>query len=325
MDGRVGPVAFAGPTLAAARSSSDGKSRAVTVRQVCDRGMSVVLSTPAPGRLTRVVATLRSWQDEAAPVQLHPGDLGWFWRFGTDAVAAAVRVWTRDDEVVAIGFLDGPDALRMTVAPGEWRSDEVAQQVVADVVDPGRGVLPDGAGLVESPHGTRVHELLGEHGWPTGESWTPLRRDLREPVESTDLRVEVVGRDSAAFTAVHRSAWGNERFTDDVWRTMADGSPFDDARCLLGRDASGTPVAGVTVWSAGPGRPGLLEPMGVHAEHRGRGHGRAICLAAAAALRSLGSSSAQVCTPTTLTSAVATYRSAGYAPEPVRLDRTRPT
>ena len=72
-----------------------------------------------------------------------------------------------------------------------------------------------------------------------------------------------------------------------------------------------------------PGRPGLLEPMGVHAEHRGRGYGRAICLAAAAALRDLGASSALVCTPSANTSAVATYRAAGYEAEPERLDRVR--
>ncbi len=288
--------------------------------------MPITSSTPAPDRLAHVVATLRAWQDEAVPLQLHPGDLGWFWRFGTDAVAAAVRTWSRDDELVAIGFLDGPDALRLTLTPGAWRSDEVARQVVADVVDPRRGVLPEGAVVVESPNASRVHELLGERGWPAGESWTPLRRDLRAPVPEPDLHVEEVSAETCAdFTAVHRSVWGNERFTDEVWRTMAAGVPSAEARCLLGRDASGVPVAGVTVWSAGPGRPGLLEPMGVHAEHRGRGYGRAICLAAASMLRALGASSAQVCTPTSLTSAVATYRSAGYEPGPVRLDRTRPT
>ena len=107
--------------------------------------MPVVLSTPSPDLLPHVVETLRFWQDDGAPLQLHPGDLGWFWRSGTDAVAAAVRTWTQDDELVAIGFLDGPDALRMTVAPAAWRSDEVAHQVVADAVDPRRGVLPDAA------------------------------------------------------------------------------------------------------------------------------------------------------------------------------------
>jgi len=44
----------------------------------------------------------------------------------------------------------------------------------------------------------------------------------------------------------------------------------------------------VTVWSAGPGKPGLLEPMGVHQEHRGHGYGKAITVAAAASLQELG-------------------------------------
>jgi ribosomal protein S18 acetylase RimI-like enzyme len=104
---------------------------------------------------------------------------------------------------------------------------------------------------------------------------------------------------------------------------MAAGLPFTDARCLLAYDDEGVAVAGVTVWSAGPGKPGLLEPMGVHAEHRGRGYGTAICVAAAAELKRLGSSSAQVCTRSSLTGAVATYKSAGFQQLPERLDRTR--
>ena len=53
-------------------------------------------------------------------------------------------------------------------------------------------------------------------------------------------------------------------------------------------------MAEVTVWSAGAGRPGLLEPMGVHADHRGHGYGAASRLAAAAHLQEMGSSSAMV-------------------------------
>jgi ribosomal protein S18 acetylase RimI-like enzyme len=52
--------------------------------------------------------------------------------------------------------------------------------------------------------------------------------------------------------------------------------------------------------------------MGVHREHRGHGHGNAITVAAAAALRELGSSSAIVCTPSANAGAVATYRAAGF-------------
>lgn len=82
-------------------------------------------------------------------------------------------------------------------------------------------------------------------------------------------------------------------------------------------------MATVTVWSAGPGKPGLIEPLGVHADHRRRGYGAAICVAAAAELQKLGSSSVLVCTPTSLQSAVTTYQTAGFAKGPERLDCTR--
>jgi len=121
---------------------------------------------------------------------------------------------------------------------------------------------------------------------------------------------------------VHRSAFGGDRYTDELWHTVTTGLPYRDARSLLAYDEEGHPVAEVTVWSAGNGRPGLLEPMGVHAEHRGRGYGRQISLAAAAALRRLGSSSAMVCTPSANVGAVATYQAAGFRPGPERRYRT---
>jgi GNAT superfamily N-acetyltransferase len=286
--------------------------------------VAIELSTPDVGQLGDVVRALRDWQRDAAPVQLHPGDLGWYWQFGGEAMAAAVRTWSRDGQLVAIGFLDGPEVLRMTVAPWVWREVELARQVVADVSEPQRGVLPAGKVSAEAPDGTRVQDLFCEIGWSAGEPWTPLRRDLAGPVEQTGVRIEVVrsGQESQ-FTAVHRSAWGSPRFTDELWRTMATGLPYTDARCLLAYDDQGVAVAGVTVWSAGPGKPGLLEPMGVHADYRRRGYGRIICVAAASELKNLGSSSALVCTQSSRPAAVATYKSAGFQQLPERLDRSR--
>lgn len=52
--------------------------------------------------------------------------------------------------------------------------------------------------------------------------------------------------------------------------------------------------------------------MGVHRDHRGHGYGTAISVAAAAALREMGSSSATVCAESTNVGAVATYASAGF-------------
>ena len=104
---------------------------------------------------------------------------------------------------------------------------------------------------------------------------------------------------------------------------MANGPLYPLARCVVGYDAHGAAVAAATVWSAGPGRPGLLEPVGVHRDHRGRGYGTAISLAAATALRAMGSSSATVCTASSNVRAVATCRSAGFTQLPAVPDLHR--
>jgi GNAT superfamily N-acetyltransferase len=284
--------------------------------------MAVDMNTPDVSQLGTVLSALREWQHDAAPMQLHPGDLGWAWRYGAEAVAAAVRTWSRDGRIVAIGFLDGDDLLRMTVAPDAWGDDELAHRVVADLSTPERGVLPPGAVSVESPTGSRVEHVLSELGWITGEAWTPLRHDLSEPREEMAMQVELVGpKQAAAFTEVIGSAFDSTRFTVERWKAMAEGP--GNERSLLAFDDEGAAVAAITVWSAGEGKPGLIEPMGVHADHRGRGYGAAICRAGAAELRTMGSSSALVCTPSTLTGAIATYRSAGFEPQPERLDRSR--
>jgi ribosomal protein S18 acetylase RimI-like enzyme len=291
----------------------------------CDHeGVAITLSTSRVGDLADVVRSLREWQHDAAPMQLHPGDLGWFWRHGAEVTAAAVRTWSRSGQILAVGLLDGPELVRLTMAPEARRDEELARQLIADVADPERDVLPSGKASFEVPNGSLVADRLLEDGWSAGESWTPLRRDLKEPVGEPGLRVEVVGPELASdYTVVHRSSFGSPTLTDELWQAMVTGLPYRDARCLLAYDDQGNAVAEVTVWSAGPGRPGLLEPMGVHAEHRRRGYGKAVCLAAAAALRSMGSSSAIVCTPSANAAAVATYVSAGFWPLPERRDRSR--
>jgi len=286
--------------------------------------MGIVLGKPGVDGLSEAVGVLREWQYDGAPMQLHPGDLGWFWRFGAEATSAAVRTWSRDGQILAVGLLDGPQLLRLTIAPGAQRDEELAQQLVDDVTKPERGVLIEGKAHVEAPMGALVHDLLFEDGWNTDEPWTPLRRDLTEPVKDPGVRIEVIGPERAHVrTAVQRASFDGSTFADERWHAMAAGLPYADARCLVAYDDQGNAVAAVTVWSAGPGKPGLLEPMGVHREHRGHGFGKAITVAAAAALQELGSSSAIVCTPSFNVGAVATYKSAGFQERPEIRDRYR--
>jgi hypothetical protein len=64
-------------------------------------------TTPAAAELPEISAILAAWQPRGGTVdQLHPGDLGWFGRFGPDHTASAVRRWTRDGTTLAIGLLD---------------------------------------------------------------------------------------------------------------------------------------------------------------------------------------------------------------------------
>ncbi len=286
--------------------------------------VAVAVGSPDVDGLSEAVGVLREWQYDGAPMQLHPGDLGWFWRFGAEATAAAVRTWSRDGQILAVGLLDGPTLLRLTTSPDARRDEELALQLVADVSAPERGVLPAGKVSVETPNGALLQDLLVEDGWETDDPWTPLRHGLTEPLSDLGVRIEVTGPDQAHVrTAVQRASFVGSTFTDERWHAMAAGSPYADARCLVAFDDQRNAVAAVTVWSAGPGKPGLLEPMGVHPEHRGYGYGTAITVAAAAALKGLGSSSAVVCTPSSNVGAVATYRSAGFQQLPERRDRYR--
>ncbi|MCM2392146.1 GNAT family N-acetyltransferase [Streptomyces albipurpureus] len=279
--------------------------------------MTIVLGRPGVDGLGAAVGALREWQYDGAPMQLHPGDLGWFWRFGAKEAAAEVRTWSRDGEILGVGLLDGTGLLRLTVAPDALLDEELARRLLADVTEPERGVLPAGEATIEAPVGALVRELLSEDGWQADEPWTSLCRDLTEPVEDPGVRIEVVGPERArTFADVLRAAFARSSFSAAQWQTMAAGLPYADARCLLAYDDQGDAVAAVAVWSAGPGRPGALEPMGVHREHRRRGYGEAITVAAAAALQELGSSSAIVCTPSSNVAAVATYRSAGFQQRP---------
>lgn len=289
-------------------------------RMVCTVPMALSLRTPSVEELPAIVESLGAWQDDRFPVQLHPGDVGWFWRFGDRHTASALRTWSDAGQTVAVGLLDEPNVLRLAVAPDRQQDAVLAARLADDIVAPQRGVLPESAVEAELPRGSAIRRLLIDEGWTEGAGWTSLRHRLGRlgRLEVPDqVRIEVVGAARIEDrVAVQRSAFDRSTFTAERWRAMAAGTPYRAAQCLLAFDGDDNPVAAVTVWSAGPGRPGLLEPMGVHREHRGRGYGRAICVAAACALQGMGCSSALVCTRSENRAAVRTYAAAGFEPNP---------
>lgn len=231
---------------------------------------------------------LCEWTPVDAPVgALHPGDLGWYLRFD----AAVVYLWTQAAAPVAVGFFDGT-VLRVTTA-----SDADLGALAADAKE-----------LFEPGHDRS--DGLPIPGWVLDEedwlvmSWSP------KPVSS---RAEFVrAADAADRVLVQRSAFPGSTFTVDRWRTMKHSPAGGLAVESLVRTASGEAAAAATGWFAGAGRCGLLEPVGTHPDHRGRGYGREAVLGVCAALVQRGASAVAVVTPYANEAAVALYRSAGF-------------
>lgn len=283
------------------------------------------MMTPSAVDLPKIVDAVASWQHEGSPIQVHPGDLGWYERFGAEALAEALRVWACGSTTVAVGFLDESELIRMAIAPGIGDDDDIANHIADDFVDSLDEVLPAGSGIVEARSGRALQRVLTDRGWTADAPWTPLHRDLTPPVQAPALQVRIVGPELIEDRiGVEAAAFPGSSLTAEHWHQMAGGYAYRNAQCLVGYDEEGTAVAATTVWSAGRERPGVIEPLGVHADHRGQGHGVAMTLAAAKALRRMGCSSATVATPSSNAAAVATYQAAGFVAPSEVTDFCRP-
>jgi ribosomal protein S18 acetylase RimI-like enzyme len=124
--------------------------------------------------------------------------------------------------------------------------------------------------------------------------------------------VPVVEADAADRVLVQRSAFATSTFTVERWSAMKRSPAGGLAVETLVRTPAGEPAAAATGWFAGVGKCGLLEPVGAHPDHRGRGYGRDAVLGACAALAERGASAVAVVTPSSNAAAVALYRSAGF-------------
>lgn len=300
--------------------------------------MHLDLRTPDLAELSAALDSLASWQRDDLPVQLHPGDLGWNWQSGPQATADLTRLWTAPHGPVALCLVDD-GVLRLAMDPAVADDEQVADRLADDLDDPGSGVLPGADASAEVRLGGALRRRLRERGWVEDMPWTPLTMPLATLAASSEqtdavepgpgLRVTATDPSRLdevdAWIGAHRAAWPRSRFDRTCWQHLSSGPAFDRARCLVGWDAQDRAVAATIVWSAGTGRPGLIEPLGADHRHRGRGHGRAITVAAARTLRSMGASSVRVCTPSANVAAVAAYRSAGFTLGGASRDLRRPS
>lgn len=293
----------------------------------------ITLTTPTMAQLAGIAETLGAWQTPEWVGFLHPGDLGWHSTAGAERVAADLRCWSDAGRVLAIGMFDGDGLLRLAMAPTALGDDDLARGIAADLA--GDRLLPPGAATLEARGAHALRDHLRAAGWEPGDAWTALQLDLEAPIPEAragvDLRIAEVGPDEAeAWAAVHWSAFrGTVPSAEELrkhvgrWTGIAAG-PFGRlARHLIGYDRADAPVAATTVWSAGVGRTGLIEPLGVHSDHRGHGYGREMTLAGARALRRLGAATAGIAAEQANPGALNTYLAAGFRAGAPVADLTR--
>lgn len=261
-----------------------------------------------------MVEALAAWQPvDGCGGALHPGDVGWFLRFEDEVVERSLWAWRDpDDRVVAVGLFDDPSVLRTAVAP-PLLSDPVLARSMSEHAD---ARLAEGAAYLDAPAEALLRSLLVADGWALDEdAWVLLYRGLG----GQDAAVVAPGVAPVAGNArervdVQRAAFAGSTFTLDRWRLMAAGPGYDGRLDLVARDEDGVAVAGGTAWSAGPGRCGLLEPVGARRDRSRQGHGRRVVSAACAALARLGACGVAVWTPKSNVAALGLYRSAGLRP-----------
>ncbi|MEE2570628.1 GNAT family N-acetyltransferase [Pseudarthrobacter sp. J64] len=287
--------------------------------------------TPDVSRLVEVGETLAQWQVDGGPVHLHPGDLGWYSLRGPEETASSMRIWADGATPSAIGLLDGPQLLRLAIDPARRDDTGLAAWIADSVEDPEGGVFAPGRATVEARGAGALTRSLGQKGWHEDEPWIPLSLDLSAPVQPATARIETIGEDRAGdWVSVHWSAFRGTALDDAArqtfinrWLAMTSGPFAPASRHLVAFDQNGEAAAVTTVWSAGAGRPGLIEPMGVHQDHRGRGYGVEITRAGAAVLREMGSSSVVVAAEGSNNGALATYLAAGFVPAAPVADMSR--
>ncbi|MGZ4457457.1 MAG: GNAT family N-acetyltransferase, partial [Nocardioides sp.] len=185
-------------------------------------------TTPVtPADLRDVLRTMATWQHDGSPVPLHPGDVGWHHRFGTDAVTGSLRTWAVDGRVVALALVDEPQLWRLSLDPAYVDDEGLARRVLA--------AFPDGPFALECRSAGALTGLLAAAGWEPDEPWTPLVRDLSAPVEAPAMDVAVAGPAHVEDrVAVQRAAFTGSTFSVERWHAMAAGPAYADARCLVG-------------------------------------------------------------------------------------------
>lgn len=272
--------------------------------------MPISISALGRGDAAGMIQALQGWSAPGCyAAGLHAGDLGWHLRLDDDQVDGSILCVEDGAEIVATGIIDGPDCVFPVIKPDRLYDVQLAETLAEFVCAAPSEVYAEAA-----PQ-SAFRSVLSARGWVIDpDAWLVLYRGLTAADGvALDEQVSPLASESdiADRVAVQRSAFEGSTFTVKRWQQMAAGPGYDVTLDLLRRNGRGEAVAAATGWSAGPGKCGILEPVGTSADHAGVGHGRAVSSAVMAALARAGASGVAVHTPASNVAAVTTYERCG--------------
>lgn len=229
-------------------------------------------------------------------VLAHPtaGDLAWWlYQHRNKLDEVRIRLWEDGAGLCAFGWAWLPGTLFLHVRP-----DARTPDAVAEVLDWFEAEVPgeDGAFTVRSlDRDPLVPPVLRERGYePVAEGrMAHLVRDLDDlPVPGVPdgyaLRPVRLPADVHARAEVHRQAFAPSRVVDTMYWIVTRTWPYRAELDWVAEAPDGTFASFCLVWLDEENGIAEMEPVGTHPEHRRRGLGSAVCLAALRAARDAG-------------------------------------
>jgi GNAT superfamily N-acetyltransferase len=258
----------------------------------------------------------------------HPGQLAWSvgYALPEDLGHGPVRLWYDGGEVAAYAWLEEPTWAEICVHPS---APGLVPEVAAWLAEAADGALTTMIGENE----TWLVDGLVAAGWSlTREApWmTQHSLDLADlpPVpEIPGYTFRAIGPDEAADRAAcHRGAWEGSKVSEAAYRRLMTLPPYrPELDWVVERE--GEMVASALVWWDERTGSVLVEPVGTHPAHQGRGLAGAVSVAALTAARDLGASHGLVIPrgDDDYPVPARVYRSIGFRPGPRTVRVTSPT
>jgi predicted N-acetyltransferase YhbS len=228
------------------------------------------------------------WREDPRAVTCNYGQIAW-WSANIPHGESEARLWHEDGRLVGWGWVTGGTELEFQVRP----THRALLDEILDWAAPGELLVPS--------HHADAIARIERHGLVHMPSapWMRLNSrsldDLPEPVlpDGYSLRTVREG-DFASRVEAHRSAFQPSRFREDIYTfTRATPSYRGDLDCVA-IAPDGSVAAYVLAWLDEENGVGEFEPVGTHADHQGRGLGRAVNLFALHRLREEGATLALV-------------------------------